>query len=106
MDAETLLREVVERIRRTVRPQRIVLFGSRARGDARPDSDLDLLVVQRSGVPRHRRSVPIYRALADIPVEVDVIVYTPQEIDDWRDVPEAFVTTALREGEVLYEEQG
>ena len=104
--SEVILREVVSRIRRTVRPDRIVLFGSRATGRARRDSDYDILVVRESRVPRYRRSRAIYAALADVPAEVEVVVYTPREIREWRDVPKAFVTAALREGKVLYEKKG
>ena len=103
MDSEQLLRELVSRIRRAARPEKIVLFGSRARGEAREDSDFDLLLIKPSGRPRHERSRPIYAAVADIPAEVEVVVYTPQEVREWENVPQAFVTTALREGEVLYE---
>jgi len=106
MSAETLLDEVVARVRRVLRPKKIVLFGSRARGDSRPDSDYDLLVIQESDKPRYRRAGAAYTALADLPVEVEVMVYTPAEADEWRDVPQAFVTTALREGKVLYEREG
>ena len=73
------------------------------RKKAESDLDFDILVVQRSQVPRFKRSAPIYAALADLPVEVEVVVYTPSEIQDWSDVPQAFVTTAIREGKVLYE---
>ena len=102
----TILSDIVDRIRRVGNPQRIVLFGSRARGDFRPDSDIDLLVVQESPLPRHRRAIPFYAALADLPLNVDaeVVVYTPSEVADWRGASAAFVTTALREGKVLYEE--
>ena len=103
MDSENILRDVISRIRRTVQPEKIVLFGSRARGEARPDSDFDLLVVKRSRRPRYRRAGPIYAALADIPAEVEVVVYTPEEIYEWSNVPQAFITTALHEGKVLYE---
>lgn len=96
------LREVVRRIVQLLDPVKVILFGSRARGDARLDSDFDLLVVQESIEPRHARSAPIYTALADVPIEVEVMVYTPAEIDEWRQVPQAFVTTAIREGQVLY----
>lgn len=82
------------------------MFGSRAGGGARPDSDYDILVVMPSKLPRYRRAGPIYTALADLPAEVEVVVYTPQEVEEWRNVPQAFVTTALREGRLLYEEQG
>ena len=105
LDSGTIA-EVVRRVVRVADPLRIILFGSRARGDARPDSDFDLVVVRESNQRRDERSAPIYTALADVPAEVEVMVYTPAEIDEWRDVPQAFVTTALREGKVLYEKQG
>jgi len=99
---EVLLEEVVERICQAGSPQRIVLFGSRARGEARPDSDLDLLIVEESDLPRHQRSPRYYHALAGLFPAKDILVYTPAEVAKWADVPNAFVTTALREGKVLY----
>lgn len=97
------LEEIVRRIVETVHPNRILLFGSSARGEANEHSDLDLLIVVPSDLPRHRRSIPIYRALSDVPIPMDILVYTPDEIRDWANVPQAFVTTAVREGRVLYE---
>jgi len=107
LEAE-LIQEIIRRVVGAVHPEKIVLFGSRGRGDHRPDSDIDLLVIQKSNVARHRRAVPIYRALAGLPTDVDieVSVYTPAEAEDWRQVNQAFVTTALREGKVLYESTG
>ena len=103
-----LTQEIIRRVVEATGPEKIILFGSRARGDHRPDSDIDLLVIQKSNVVRHRRAVPIYRALTGLPTDVDVevIVYTPAEAEDWREVRQAFVTTALREGRVLYESAG
>jgi len=86
-----------------MQPERIVLFGSRARGTERPGSDFDLLVIKESDEPRYRRSAPLYTKLADLPVDVEIVVYTPEEVHDWSQVPQAFVSTALREGKVLYE---
>ena len=103
MDEPTILNRIVEKIRKVSDPDRIVLFGSRARGSQTSRSDFDILVVDRSAAPRFQRPGPIYTQLADLPVEVEVVVYTPEEIDDWRAVPQAFVTTAVREGKVLYE---
>ena len=100
---DKILFEIVARIRKSLNPERVILFGSRARGRAQAESDFDLLVIKESELPRHRRSAPLYTALADLPVEVEVMVYTPEEVRDWSQVPQAFITTALREGKVLYE---
>ena len=84
-------------------PRQVILFGSRARKGARGDSDYDLLIIADSKEPRYRRSAPFFSLLADFPVEVDVVVYTPEEIKEWKKVPQSFVGIALREGRVLYE---
>lgn len=102
-ESDRYLNEMVKRIAASVHPERIILFGSRSRGTNRPDSDFDLLVISKSTQPRFRRSAPLYTSLADIPVEVDVLVYTPEEVKEWSAVPEAFVTTAVREGRLVYE---
>jgi predicted nucleotidyltransferase len=100
-----LMDEIVRRIVETISPQKVILFGSQSRGDARPESDLDLLVIADSTQPRYRRSAPLYGALSDILVPMDILVYSPQEVKEWSEVPQAFVTTAVREGKVLYEAQ-
>lgn len=98
-----VLDEIVGRIVAAIHPIRIVLFGSRARGDAEERSDMDLLVIAESAKPRSRRAAPLYGTLSDILVPMDILVYSPGEVEEWRDVPQAFVTTALREGRTLYE---
>ncbi|MBT9169734.1 MAG: hypothetical protein DDT18_00069 [Actinobacteria bacterium] len=67
--------EVVRRIVERVRPQKIILFGSYAYGRPHADSDLDILVVMESELPRYKRAVPIYRALAGLLIPKDVLVY-------------------------------
>jgi len=98
-----LMDEIVRRIVETISPEKVILFGSQARGDARPESDLDLLVIADSTQPRYRRSAPLYGALSDIFVPMDILVYSPEEVKEWSQVRQAFVTTAVREGKVLYE---
>jgi uncharacterized protein len=102
-DDGKLIDEIIRRIVNAVQPEKIVLFGSRARGDARPESDMDLLVIAQSSEPRYRRSSRLYSVLSDILVPMDILVYNPDEVQEWKDVRQAFITTALREGKVLYE---
>ena len=101
---DQLMAEIVRRIVAEARPQKVILFGSRGRGEARPDSDIDLLVVSDDARSRAQRAADLYGVLSDIIIPMDVLVYRPEEIDEWRNVPQAFVTTAMREGRVLYEE--
>lgn len=101
-----LIRDIVRRIVETANPDKVILFGSRARGEARPNSDFDVLVIKPSNEPRYRRSISLYVAVADLPVEVEVMVYTPEEVEEWKEVPQAFVTTAVREGTTIYERRG
>jgi len=100
---DALLAELVARMRRAADPQKIILFGSRARGDAGPHSDIDLLVIEESDLPRYKRSARYRRALVGLFPAKDIVVWTPGEVEEWRSVPNAFITTAVREGRVLYE---
>ena len=95
-----LIDEIVHRIVKTIHPKRVILFGSRARGNARPESDIDILVIADSIEPRYRSSAPLYGILSDIVVPMDIMVYNPEEVKEWSEVRQAFVTTAIREGKV------
>lgn len=97
------LAEMIRRILAIGTPHKIVLFGSRARGDAHADSDYDLLLVEPSELPRHKRAARYRRALTGLAGAKDILVWTPEEIAEWRDVPNAFVTEAVQKGIVLYE---
>ena len=100
---DPVLDEMVRRLVDAVHPDRIILFGSRARGDARPDSDYDLLLIAPSALSRGDRSIPLFRALRGIPVPIDVIWRTQPEVDEWLGAKSYYTTRAVREGRVVYE---
>ena len=103
---EQPLTAIRDRILHVGNPDKIVLFGSRARGDAKPESDYDILVIEPSDVPRYKRSAKYRKALVGVVPSKDLVVWTPEEIHDWSEVPNAFITAALREGIVLHEKHG
>lgn len=105
--SDDLLRQMARVIVREVEPERVILFGSHARGEARPDSDVDLLVIEREPFgklrSRRREAALLWRALSRFPVPKDIVVYSQEEAAACRDSPGHIVAEALREGRVLYE---
>ena len=97
------LREAVERIVHQFKPLRIILFGSWARGQADPDSDLDLLVILPTIEDKRQTAIRIGNALSDLPVSKDIVVTTPEEIAARGDLIGQVLRPALREGKVVYE---
>lgn len=94
------LPHIVGRIVRAVDPARIILFGSRARGDSRPDSDYDLLVVLDELTHRREARIDIRRSFADLPVAADVLVATVAEVEGR---PAGAAYWAIHEGRRLYD---
>lgn len=102
--SDTLLPNVVGRIVRAVDPYRIILFGSRARGDERPDSDYDLLVVLDRVDDRRAARIAIRSAFADLPLAADVLVASVDEVDGKiPGRPTGATFWALQEGRRLYD---
>lgn len=102
MISEETLRQAVATLVAAANPQRIVLFGSHARGDAGPHSDLDLLVVEKEVPHRAREMVRLSRALRPLRVPVDVLVVTEEELERYGKEPGSVYWWALKEGRVLH----
>jgi predicted nucleotidyltransferase len=83
-------------------PERIILFGSQARGEAKPDSDIDLLVIMPDEVNRREVAIDISTALCHLPMPHDVIVTTPHEVATRGRIIATVLHTALTEGKELY----
>jgi uncharacterized protein len=97
-----VLAEIVRRIVRVAAPERIVLFGSAARGEAGSASDLDLLVIKPGYYHRGRLTEEIYLSLIGVGAAVDVVVVTPEDVERYREAPALVIAPALREGRVVY----
>ncbi len=99
----SVLQEIVNRLVQALEPDAVYLFGSRARGEYDPDSDIDILiVVPSSELPGYKRDRVALRALRGLGVAVDVIVLTRDEFDRKREVVCSLPATVLREGRLLY----
>ncbi len=97
------LTNVVERLIDAYEPERIYLFGSKARGDYGPDSDFDLLIVVSDEAPEERkRSRLAYERLWGIKVAADILVWTHEKFKSRADLRSSLPGTVLREGRLLY----
>ena len=94
--------EVVRRIVEAAQPEKIILFGSAARGDMGPNSDLDFLII-KAGAHRQKLTDRIRRALRGVNAAVDLVVATPEDIERYRDSHPLVYKPALREGVVVYD---
>jgi len=100
---DAALTEIVRRLVEAYRPERIYLFGSKARGDAGLDSDYDLMViVPDDAPPERRRSRLAYEVLWGTGTAADVLVWTRQQFEDRLHVRASLPATVLREGRVLH----
>jgi uncharacterized protein len=100
---QDMIAEMVRRIVAGFDPEKIILFGSHARGEAGPDSDADLLVVMDLSGSKLEKAAEIDASLCGVMMPVDIIVATPAEVEKYRNLIGTIIRPALREGKVLYE---
>lgn len=102
--SQKMLDQIVAQIVDVSQPEKIILFGSYARGDANEDSDFDLLIIEREVTARRKESVRIRRALRPLRVPVDILVYSRDEVKRYGNIMGTVLYPALREGKVIYGE--
>ena len=104
---DAIIDQMVQALVDEADPEQVILFGSRARGDSREHSDVDLIVVEAEPFgpdrSRHKETVRLRQALRPFRVPVDVLVYSQEDVDYCRDSLNFVLARALREGRVLYE---
>ncbi|HEY4688348.1 MAG TPA: nucleotidyltransferase domain-containing protein [Anaerolineae bacterium] len=100
---EAKIRKAARKIADTVHPERIILFGSFAYGEPTPDSDVDLLVIMESQLRPHARSIQVSEVLDPRPFPVDILVRTPQEIEERLQAGDCFFREIMSKGKVMYE---
>jgi predicted nucleotidyltransferase len=104
VDKETLIDEIIERIKTGYEPEKIILFGSYAKGTAGPDSDVDLLIVKETDDRRIDRWVEVKRILRGLTSRIPIspLVYTPAELEERVVIKDYFILEVLEEGKVVY----
>ena len=95
--------EIRDIIVETYQPEKIVLFGSYANGNPTEDSDLDLLIVLETNLPKPKRNLGIKRILRRWKIAKDIIVKTPEEFNTYKEMAGTIIYPAVKEGKILYE---
>lgn len=101
-DIQRQIQRMVDRIVERFQPDRVILFGSHARGSSDPDSDVDLLVVMPITRPKRQVQLDIRMALHGFQIAKDIVVTTPEDFLWRREIPGTIERPAEREGRVLY----
>ena len=103
-EGKTLLLGIIEALR-SYDPDKVILFGSRARGEDDEYSDIDLVIIKRTEEDFLDRLSRVGRCLSHLPKAVDILVYTPDEVDQMLEEGRDFIRMVLEEGKVIYEKQ-
>jgi predicted nucleotidyltransferase len=102
MISEETIQEATRRLAKAALPEKIFLFGSYARGDAREKSDLDFLVVERKVKNRRKEMVRLHDAIRSMRIPVDILVVSQSTFDEWANVPGTVIHKAVSEGILCY----
>lgn len=100
------LPEIIRRLVEAAQPEKIILFGSWAKGTNRSDSDVDLLVIEKEPFGAQRSRLQeigrLERALGRIPFPTDILVYSRDEVERWQSSTHHVISQALKEGKEIY----
>ena len=97
------INEVIAKIATTFNPDKIILFGSYANGVQNDDSDLDILIVQDSDLPMHKRGFDIRMSLRGTLIPMDILIYTKSEFEQEKNKNFSFLNSAMKNSKIMYE---
>jgi predicted nucleotidyltransferase len=103
MIEKTKIDDIVYRIATKFDPDKIILFGSYAAGNPNDDSDIDLLIIKDSELPRHKRSFDIQKSLIGSMIPMDILVFTNTEFEKEKNDKFSFINSAIKTSKILYE---
>lgn len=99
---ERVIQEIKEKIVSHFQVEKIILFGSYIDGSFEKGSDLDILIIKESDVPKHKRSIPIRSLFRGYRIPMDIIVYTKEELETYKEIKGSFVQKVLSKGRIIY----
>ena len=102
---EEEIKKLVDKIVNRIRPDKVIVFGSYAKGIATNRSDLDLFIIKDTHLPMSKRNEDIRPLLSNLLIGVDVHVYTPEEVEEYGSEEYSFVHSVLKTGKVVYEQK-
>ena len=97
------IQNVVNKISNNFDPDKILIFGSFATGNANQNSDLDLIIIKNSDLPRHKRSIEIQKSLIGSMIPIDILVYTNQEFEEEKLQKNTFINLLNNSYKIVYE---
>jgi len=104
MRYETIIKTIIKKIKNDYRPDKIIVYGSYAWGKPSKDSDLDLLIIKKTALNHRHRMLQVREILSkeNALLAMDILVYTPREIDQRLRIGDSFIRKILRQGNVVY----
>jgi predicted nucleotidyltransferase len=103
MLTEKEIEKLIDRIAKRIQPEKIIIFGSYAKGAATIKSDLDILVIKETEIPMANRADDLKPVLFNLLIPVDVHVYTPEEVNEYGKEPFSFLNSILKSGKTVFE---
>ena len=102
MKRQKEIKRITDQIVKKYQPEKVILFGSYAWGKVGPSSDIDLFIIKESDLPRRFRTTRVERILGSVSFPVDVLVYTPKEVEERKALGDFFIRNIFKKGKVLY----